>query len=122
MTWRLSPHIAAHADAGSNYWHVCKAKSRPTSGSAATSGSIRRNLVHAITVIGGHHQHQVIQKSTDHVIVQIVPNCDWTPDHHQRLIWTVHDFFEAPIQVQLELKERLELRSEAKLQSMVCEV
>jgi len=79
------------------------------------------DLVHAITTIGGHHQHQVIQKDLDHVIVRIVPNSAWTADHNQRLIQAVRLFFEAPLSVQLEFKQRLEPLPGGKLQSMVCE-
>ena len=79
------------------------------------------DLVHAITTVGGHHQHQVVQKAIDHVIVRIVPNCAWTGDHNQRLIQAVRVFFESPVNVQLELKERLEPLPGGKLQSMVCE-
>ncbi len=60
------------------------------------------DLVHAITTVGGHHQHQVIQKALDQVIVRIVPNVAWTADHKQRLIQAVRLFFEAPVSVQLE--------------------
>ncbi len=79
------------------------------------------DLVHAITTVGGHHQHQVIQKALDHVVVRIVPNRDWTPDHNQRLIQAVRGFFEAPVKVQLELKDRLEPLPGGKMQSMICE-
>jgi hypothetical protein len=78
-------------------------------------------LVRAITTVGGHHQHQVIQKTLDHVIVRIVPNHAWTAEHHQQLIEAVRAFFESPIAVQLEIKERLEPLPGGKLQSMVCE-
>jgi phenylacetate-CoA ligase len=79
------------------------------------------DLVRAVTAVGGHHQHQVIQKALDHVIVRIVPNSDWAVDHHQQLIQAVRDFFESPVNVQLELKERLDLPPGGKLQSMRCE-
>jgi hypothetical protein len=78
-------------------------------------------LVHAITDIGGHHQHQVIQKAVDLVIVRIVPNREWDSAHGQRLVESVRAFFEAPIAVELELRERLELSAAGKLRSMVCE-
>ncbi len=79
------------------------------------------DLVHAITTVGGHHQHQVIQKALDQVIVRIVPNSAWSANHKQRLIQAVRLFFEAPVSVQLEVKERLELLPSGKLQNMVCE-
>ena len=79
------------------------------------------DLVRAITTVGGHHQHQVIQQAIGHVIVRVVPNCDWSADHSQRLIQAVQVFFEAPVEVQLEIKERLEPAAGGKLQSMICE-
>jgi phenylacetate-CoA ligase len=79
------------------------------------------DLIHAITEVGGHHQHQVIQKTLDQIVVRIVPNSEWTAGHNQRLIYAVQTFFEAPVRVQLELEQRLELSPGAKLQSMVCE-
>ncbi len=96
-------------------------KARPHFRLAGDRWKHSSDLVHAITEVGGHHQHQVVQKSIDHVIVRIVPNRAWTPNHHQRLIQTVHAFFESPVKVQFELKKRLELSPSAKMQSMVCD-
>ena len=79
------------------------------------------DLVHAITTVGGHHQHQVLQKALDRVIVRIVPNSDWTTEHHQHLVQAVRVFFETPITVELELRERLELLPGGKLQSIICD-
>ena len=79
-------------------------------------------LVHAISLVGGHHQHQVVQKNVEHVIVRIVPTKAWSADHSQQLHRAVQEFFEAPIQVDLEIKERLEPPSRGKLQSKICEV
>ena len=77
-------------------------------------------LVHAISVIGGHHQHQAEQIALDRVIVRLVPNRAWTADHPHRLLRAVREFFEAPIHVDLEIKERLEVPRSGKLQSMIC--
>jgi phenylacetate-CoA ligase len=79
-------------------------------------------LVHAVTAVGGHHQHQVVQKTFDLVIARIVPSREWSLAHAERLVEAVRAFFEAPIEVQLELKERLEPSTAGKLRSMVCEV
>jgi phenylacetate-CoA ligase len=79
-------------------------------------------LVHAISVIGGHHQHQVEQVALDRVIVRTVPNQSWTADHPYRIRQAVQEFFESPIHVDLEIKERLELPRSGKLQSMICGV
>jgi phenylacetate-CoA ligase len=96
-------------------------KARPHFKMAGGRQKHSSELVQAITRIGGHHQHQVIQKSLDHVLVSIVPNSAWTSDHKHRLIQTVNAFFEGPVRVHLEIMERLELLPGAKLQSMVCE-
>ncbi len=96
-------------------------KARPHFRLAGNKWKHSSDLVHAITDVGGHHQHQVVQTSIDHVIVRIVPNRAWTPNHHERLIQKVHAFFEATVEVKFELKGRLELLPGAKMQSMVCE-
>ena len=79
-------------------------------------------LVHAISGIGGHYQHQAIQKALDHVVVRIVPSPEWRPDSADRLRRAVAAFFEAPVRVDVELCDRLELPRSGKLQSMICAV
>jgi phenylacetate-CoA ligase len=79
-------------------------------------------LVHAISVIGGHHQHQVVQKALDHILVRIVPSKDWTAEHAQQLEQAVREFFESPVRIDLEIKDRLELPRSGKLQSMICDM
>lgn len=78
-------------------------------------------LVHAISAVGGHHQHQLVQKGLDHVVVRIVPSAQWTASHREQFIRAVRRFFEAPIRVEVELKDRLDLRRGGKLQSLICE-
>jgi hypothetical protein len=78
-------------------------------------------LVHILTAVGAHHQHQVVQNALDHVTVRIVPNREWSSAHGQRLVESVRAFFEAPVEVQLEVKERLVSSPSGKLRSMVCE-
>ena len=79
-------------------------------------------LVHALSAVGGHHQHQAVQKAIDHVVVRVVPSQGWTPDHAHRIREAVQEFLEAPVRVDVEVRERLELPRGGKLQSMVCEV
>lgn len=62
-----------------------------------------------------------MQRVLDRVIVGIVPSREWTPEHGRRMVEGVRGFFESPVQVQLEVKERLELSPTGKLRSMVCE-
>jgi phenylacetate-CoA ligase len=79
-------------------------------------------LVHAISVIGGHHQHQAEQTALGRIIVRIVPNKSWTADHPHRLRQAVQEFFEAPMRVDVEIKDRLDVPRSGKLQSMICAV
>ncbi|HVA50821.1 MAG TPA: hypothetical protein VNH11_31045 [Pirellulales bacterium] len=78
-------------------------------------------LVHVVTAVGAHHQHQVVQRTLDQVIVRIVPGREWTSEHGRRLVEAVRGFFESSIDVRLEVRERLELSPSGKLRSMVCE-
>lgn len=78
-------------------------------------------LVHVVTAVGAHHQHQVVQCALDQVIVRIVPSREWTSEHGRRLVEGVRGFFESPVAVQLEVRDRLELSPSGKLRSMVCE-
>jgi len=66
-------------------------------------------LVHALSVIGGHHQHQVEQMALDRVVLRIVPDKSLTADHPYQLRQAVQDTFEPPIHVDLEVKEWPEL-------------
>jgi phenylacetate-CoA ligase len=79
-------------------------------------------LVHALSAVGGHHQHQAVQKAIDHVVVRVVPNRDWTTGHLHAIRTAVREFLEVPVRVDVEVRERLELPRGGKLQSMVCEV
>ena len=97
-------------------------KSRPMFRLAGNRLKHSSGLVHAISGIGGHYQHQAVQTALDGVIVRVVPNRSWTADHSHRLCQAVQEFFEAPIRVDLEIKERLELPRSGKLQSMISEV
>lgn len=78
-------------------------------------------LVHIVTAVGGHHQHQVVQRSLDEVIVRVVPSHEWTSEHGRRMVEGVRGFFESPIEVRLEVTPRLELSPSGKLRSLVCE-
>jgi len=72
--------------------------------------------------VGGHHQHQMIQKAVDHVVVRIVPAAGWTPEHAERLRLGVQNFFETPIRVDVEITERMEMPASGKFKSIVCEL
>ncbi len=72
--------------------------------------------------VGGHHQHQIIQKSVDHVLVRLVPQPAWDQDHDSRLRKHLQEFFEGPVLIDVELTQRLELPLSGKFQSIICEV
>ena len=79
-------------------------------------------LIPLITTIGAHHQHQVVQRTADEVLMRIVPSRDWSPSHAERMLQAVREFFEGAADVRLEVCQRLEPLPGGKLQSMICEV
>jgi phenylacetate-CoA ligase len=72
--------------------------------------------------LGGHLQHQVIQKTVDHVVVRLVPDQSWSEEHLRKLHAAMTDFFETTIHVDIELMDRIPLPASGKFQSMVCEI
>ena len=72
--------------------------------------------------MGGHWQHQVIQKAADHVVVRLAIDTTWTDPHVEQVKRVVHDFFEATIRIDVEIHDRLALPANGKFQSMICEV
>ena len=72
--------------------------------------------------VGGHWQHQVVQKALDHVVVRLVPDATWTSQHAERLRENLQDFFEAPIHVDVEVRDWLPTPLSGKFQSMVVEL
>jgi phenylacetate-CoA ligase len=72
--------------------------------------------------LGGHRQHQVIQRALDHVVVRLVIDRTWTGEHGQRLRRLIQEFFEAPVRVDMQVEEQLRPPASGKLQSMACEI
>ena len=72
--------------------------------------------------VGGHWQHQVVQKALDHVVVRLVINSNWTQGHAEQMRQEVQGFFEGPIRVDVEIHERLPLPPSGKFQNMVLEM
>ena len=72
--------------------------------------------------VGGHWQHQVIQKAADHVVVRLAVDASWTPKHEDDLRQRLQTFFEAPIRVDIEIHDRLALPASGKFQSMINEL
>jgi phenylacetate-CoA ligase len=75
-----------------------------------------------LRLLGGHWQHQVIQKSLDHVVVRLAVEPTWTEQHTTELKRFLVEFFEAPIRVEVELHERLAVPESGKFQSIINEI
>jgi phenylacetate-coenzyme A ligase PaaK-like adenylate-forming protein len=88
-------------------------------------GGGRKNstpLANMLRDVGGHRQHQLIQKAVDHVVVRLVPDASWTDAHGERLRRKLHEFFEAPIRVELLIQDRIDPGAGGKVRSLVCEI
>jgi len=72
--------------------------------------------------IGGHWQHQVVQKAADHVLVRLAVDATWTDQHAASLGQQLQAFFEAPIRVDMEIHDRLAMPASGKFQSMISEL
>ncbi len=75
-----------------------------------------------IRKVGGVHQFQIIQRGVDHVILRVVPDRSWSPDHAERMRAVVQHEFETPIRVDVEMKERLEPTSGGKVKIAIIEL
>ncbi len=75
-----------------------------------------------IRKIGGHRQHQVIQKAVDHAVVRLIVDADWSPSHVEQVRQALQTFFEAPIRVDVEIVTELAMPVSGKFQSMINEL
>jgi phenylacetate-CoA ligase len=71
---------------------------------------------------GGCHQFQIIQRAADHIVLRVVPDQTWQPDHAERLRQAVWQEMEAPIRVDVEEKEFLERSPGGKVSLVVQEM
>jgi phenylacetate-CoA ligase len=76
-------------------------------------------LGYLLRKLGGHWQHQVVQTARDRVIVRLATNAAWTERHPIEVERVVSEFFEAPMAVEMEIRDRLELPRSGKFQSMI---
>jgi phenylacetate-CoA ligase len=72
--------------------------------------------------IGGVHQFQFIQRAVDHAVLRVVPDRTWQPDFVERMQRMIQDEFEAPIRVDVEVKDCLERPRGGKLNIAVIEM
>lgn len=79
-------------------------------------------LAVAMRKLGGHWQHQVVQRSLEEVLVRVAPDPSWTEEHAESVRHIVHEFFETPLRVVVELMDRIPMPSNGKYQSMTSEL
>jgi phenylacetate-CoA ligase len=79
-------------------------------------------IILGVRQVGGIHQFQFIQRKVDHAILRIVPDRTWQPDFAQRMRQVIQAEFEAPIRVEIELKESLERPPGGKLKLALIEL
>jgi len=75
-------------------------------------------LVRQMRKLGGYRQHQIIQRALDHVVVRLVPDREWSPEHPARVVKWVQEYFEAPVRVTVETVERLPMTPAGKIQDV----
>lgn len=102
--------------------HAIQGKNRP--GFHLTDGRIKptSELASELQIIGGHRQHQMIQRSLNHVIVRISPNREWTDQHALRVVDVVRQYLENRVRVDVELVDRIAPAASGKIDSVICEV
>jgi phenylacetate-CoA ligase len=79
-------------------------------------------LVVGVRGIGGTHQFQIVQRAADHVAVRVVPNREWTDEHGRRITRIMHEYFEHPVRVDVELLPRFDLPRGGKLRVVESEL
>jgi phenylacetate-CoA ligase len=68
-----------------------------------------------ISKLPGVRQYQILQEAVDRVAVRIVPGAAWEDASRETIRRLIHDFFEAPIQVDVETVDSLERTAGGKL-------
>jgi phenylacetate-CoA ligase len=74
-----------------------------------------------IRQVGGARQFQIIQRADARVVIRVVPDHTWTPDHAQRMRDVVQQELDAGIQVDIEQNDFLERSPGGKLEIVVLE-
>jgi phenylacetate-CoA ligase len=67
-------------------------------------------------------QCQVVQRAVDQLLVRVVPASGWSADHAGRIERAVEDFFEAPVRLEVQTLERIELPPGGKFSDIVSEI
>jgi phenylacetate-CoA ligase len=75
-----------------------------------------------IRKLGGCHQFQIIQRAVDHVLIRVVPDRSWGPDHPARLRQVVRAEMDPSTRVEVEVKERIEPSPGGKVRIAIIEM
>ena len=75
-----------------------------------------------IRKLGGCHQFQIIQRAADHVLIRVVPDQAWGPDHPARLRQVVRAEMDPSTRVEVEVKERIEPSPGGKVRIAIIEM
>jgi phenylacetate-CoA ligase len=79
-------------------------------------------LVRQLRKLGAYHQHQIIQQRIDHLLVRLIPNRTWTEEHTAQVVHWVQEYFEAPIDVEVQVVDRLEMTEAGKVRDVLVQV
>jgi phenylacetate-CoA ligase len=79
-------------------------------------------LVVGLRGIGGTHQFQIVQRAADHVTVRVVSSREWSDEHGPRITRLMHEYFEHPVRVDVELLPRFDLPRGGKLRVVETEL
>ncbi|MGL4555851.1 MAG: phenylacetate--CoA ligase family protein [Gemmataceae bacterium] len=67
-------------------------------------------------------QRQIVQQAVDRVLVRVVPRAGvWGPEHEVQIVQALRDYLEGPVDVRVELADRLEGTS-GKIRDIVSEI
>lgn len=66
-------------------------------------------------------QHQIIQRDVDHFVVRVVPLGGWSQDHAERVVRCVRDYLAAPVRVDVQVVDRLEMTAAGKVRDVIIE-
>jgi len=79
-------------------------------------------LVRRLRQVGAYHQHQIVQRSPEHIVVRLVPGRGWTAEHARQIVEGVREHFEAPVTVDVELVDRIESTAAGKHRDVIVEL
>ena len=79
-------------------------------------------LIEQLYHLEGIHQYQIVQRAIDHFLVRVAPGRAWTPEHPERIRRLVLEHVGAPVRVEVEVRERLELPECGKLIDVISEL